>query len=142
MFEAFAILQGDNAFDQGRAVGYVIGGVMCVSVVVIVPIVLLVWSRKQKAVRVDLFHVYKNGQQCGPYSIEQIRAYLSTGEFQLTDMAWYQNAWVPLPSIAVIVGRTGRADVWLCKIRPETQLFPRPQFVFSMPPARRPLNCT
>lgn len=105
MFDAFAILQGDNAFDEGRAVGSLLAGASCLLVVVIVPIVLLVWSRQRKAIRVDLFHVYKNGQQCGPYSIDQIREYLSSGEFQLTDLAWYQNAWVPLSSIPSIVGR-------------------------------------
>jgi GYF domain 2 len=104
MFEAFAILQRDNAFDAGRAVGYVLGAASCVLVVVTVPIVLLVWNHKRKAIRVDLYHVYKNGQQCGPYSIDQIRTYLSSGEFQLDDLAWYQNAWVPLSSIPVIVG--------------------------------------
>jgi GYF domain 2 len=108
MFEAFAILQGDNPFDQGRAVGYLMGGVICVLVVVIMPIVLLVSSRKQKAVRVDLFQIFKNGQQCGPYSVDQIRTYLSSGEFQPTDLAWYQNAWVPLSAIPVIVQTTRR----------------------------------
>ena len=105
MFIRFAILQGDNAFDRGRAVGYLMGFVICVVVVVVVPILLFIRGRRLRTIRVDLFHIYKNGQQCGPYTIDQIRAYLSSGEFQLSDLAWYQNAWVPLSSIPSIVGR-------------------------------------
>ena len=104
MFEAFAFLQGnDAAFEVGKAVGYLLSAAICVTVVVIVPIVWFVRSRRQRTIRVDLFHIHKNGQQCGPYSVDQIRAYISSGEFQLGDLAWYQNAWVPLSSIPGIV---------------------------------------
>lgn len=46
-------------------------------------------------------HLERSGQQFGPYSIEEINAYLSSGQVLPTDMAWYDGApgWVPLPQV-------------------------------------------
>jgi len=104
MFVPFAIFQGDNAYDAGKAIGYLLSSVICVVVVVVLPLVFLARSRRQKIVRADMFLIFKNGQQCGPYSIEQIRSYLASGQFELSDLAWYQNAWVRMSSIPMIVG--------------------------------------
>jgi len=46
-------------------------------------------------------HLERSGQQFGPYSIEEINAYLSSGQVLPTDMAWYDGApgWIPLPQV-------------------------------------------
>jgi len=46
-------------------------------------------------------HLERSGQQFGPYSIEEINAYLSSGQVLPTDMAWYDGApgWVPLTQV-------------------------------------------
>jgi len=46
-------------------------------------------------------HLERSGQQFGPYSIEKINAYLSSGQVLPTDMAWYDGApgWIPLTQV-------------------------------------------
>ena len=43
-------------------------------------------------------YVQRQGQQTGPFPLEQIRHELATGALRTTDMAWYEGApgWVPL----------------------------------------------
>jgi hypothetical protein len=104
MFMQFIAFQESDAYNLGKAFGYLVSSVICVVVVVVMPLIWFARSRKQRP-RVGMFQIYKNGQQCGPYTVEQIRAYLSSGEFEMGDLAWYQNAWVPLSSIPTIMGR-------------------------------------
>ena len=49
--------------------------------------------------------VTRNGQNFGPYTIEQANALLLSGQLRSADMAWYEGAanWMPLNSIAGII---------------------------------------
>ncbi|SVE12061.1 uncharacterized protein METZ01_LOCUS464915, partial [marine metagenome] len=46
-------------------------------------------------------HVNKNGQQYGPYSVEELRAYLTQGSLSVEDYAWYEGlpSWVQINQI-------------------------------------------
>ncbi|MEY2529509.1 MAG: domain 2 [Verrucomicrobiota bacterium] len=46
--------------------------------------------------------VGKNGQQLGPFSLEEVNRKLAEGTFAATDLAWYEGAagWAPLSSVA------------------------------------------
>src|SRR5947208_2293588 len=50
-------------------------------------------------------YVGKNGQQLGPFSLEEVNRKLADGTFAGTDLAWYEGAagWVPLSSVAGVV---------------------------------------
>jgi len=50
-------------------------------------------------------HVNKNGQQYGPYSVEELRAYLSQGSLSVEDYAWYEglSGWVQINQIQGIL---------------------------------------
>jgi hypothetical protein len=45
-----------------------------------------------------LYCVWQKGRECGPYSIEQLRQFISERRFQLSDFAWKSGTkeWVPL----------------------------------------------
>src|SRR6266481_7178729 len=45
--------------------------------------------------------VSRNGQQFGPYTLEQVNAYLASGQLLPTDLGWYEGAsqWTPLRTI-------------------------------------------
>ena len=46
-------------------------------------------------------HIYRDGKQTGPYSVDEIRAHLRSGALVPSDLAWHEGApeWVPLSSI-------------------------------------------
>jgi GYF domain 2 len=50
-------------------------------------------------------YVGKNGQQLGPFSLEEINRKLSDGTFAGTDLGWHEGAagWAPLSSLAGVV---------------------------------------
>jgi uncharacterized protein DUF4339 len=50
-------------------------------------------------------YVGKNGQQLGPFSLEEINRKLADGTFAGSDLAWYEGAvgWAPLSSVAGVV---------------------------------------
>src|SRR5438270_10326002 len=50
-------------------------------------------------------YVGKNGQQLGPFSIEEINRKLADGTFAGSDLAWYEGAagWAPLSGVAGVV---------------------------------------
>jgi hypothetical protein len=50
-------------------------------------------------------YVGKNGQQLGPFSLEEINRKLAEGTFAGSDLAWYEGAasWAPLSSVAGVV---------------------------------------
>src|SRR2546423_468753 len=50
-------------------------------------------------------YVGKNGQQLGPFSLEEINRKLADRTFAGTDLAWYEGAagWAPLASVAGVV---------------------------------------
>jgi hypothetical protein len=50
-------------------------------------------------------YVGKNGQQLGPFSLEEVNRKLADQTFSATDLAWYEGAagWAPLSSVAGVV---------------------------------------
>ena len=50
-------------------------------------------------------HIQRDGQQMGPYTLEQINEYLVQGALLATDSAWHEGLpqWVPLNEIAGVV---------------------------------------
>lgn len=50
-------------------------------------------------------YVGKNGQQLGPFSLEEINRKLADGTFAATDLAWYEGAagWAPLAGVPGVV---------------------------------------
>jgi len=53
-------------------------------------------------------YITRNGQQFGPYSIEEVRNHLSSGEMMSTDLAWHHGAadWMPLTQVLAKVSST------------------------------------
>lgn len=54
----------------------------------------------------------RDGQQWGPFSIEQIKEHLAQGQVFLEDLIWYEglDGWIPLSEVpGVVVARTGTA---------------------------------
>lgn len=49
----------------------------------------------------DVIYISRGGQQYGPYSSEQTRAMLSSGDLSGSDQAWYEGAqgWMPLNQV-------------------------------------------
>ncbi len=49
----------------------------------------------------DVIYISRGGQQYGPYSSEQARAMLSSGDLSGSDQAWYEGAqgWMPLNQV-------------------------------------------
>ena len=55
--------------------------------------------------------INRDGQQHGPYTVEQAQTYLATGQVQPADNAWAQGqpAWQPLAALlAQLAGRSVR----------------------------------
>ena len=46
-------------------------------------------------------YIHRDGQQHGPYSVEELRQHLADGNFAADDLAWHEGApdWVPLAQI-------------------------------------------
>jgi len=53
-------------------------------------------------------YIHRNGEKTGPYSLDDVRAYLNAGSFQPNDLAWYEGAsdWAPLVSIPGLFSST------------------------------------
>ena len=70
-----------------------------------------------------LIHVSRDGEQCGPYTLEDANAYLVQGSLLPTDQAWYEGApgWVPLtlvPGIqqnpaSVVIASNGKTKTFV-----------------------------
>ncbi|MBG85707.1 MAG: hypothetical protein CMO80_02260 [Verrucomicrobiales bacterium] len=58
-------------------------------------------------------HINRDGQDYGPYTIEQVNQYLLDGSVIPTDMAWHDGLpdWVPLPQVSGVVIPGGGAAV-------------------------------
>src|SRR5262249_4420660 len=56
-------------------------------------------------------HISRDGQQYGPYTLDEVRAYLRTGQILPTDLAWYAGAaeWGPLSAVPGLQGGAGAA---------------------------------
>ena len=46
-------------------------------------------------------HINRDGQDFGPYTLEQVNQYLQEGSIVATDMAWHEGMpdWMPLPKV-------------------------------------------
>jgi hypothetical protein len=53
-----------------------------------------------------MYHVGRNGQQTGPYSIEQLKTMAARGELQPTDLVWQEGmaGWEPASTIPGVFG--------------------------------------
>jgi hypothetical protein len=60
-----------------------------------------------------MIHVMRDGQQFGPYTIEDINAYLAQGTLLPTDQAWYEGAanWMPITDVPGVVHGAAPAPV-------------------------------
>ena len=58
-------------------------------------------------------HIQRDGQQMGPYTLEQINEYLSQDSLLATDYAWHEGLpqWVPLNEIAGVASNQAVASV-------------------------------
>lgn len=56
-------------------------------------------------------HIHREGQDFGPYTLEQVNQYLVEGSIVPTDVAWYDGApdWIPLPKVPGVVVPAGAA---------------------------------
>ena len=54
---------------------------------------------------VIMIHVMRDGQQFGPYTIDDINAYLAQGTLLPTDQAWYEGVanWMPITEVPGVV---------------------------------------
>ena len=54
------------------------------------------------------FYVHHDGQQLGPFSLEELRAQSDAGSFQSTDLAWQEGTpdWQPLSAVLGLAGGT------------------------------------
>ena len=52
-----------------------------------------------------LIHVNRDGEQFGPYTVEDLNAYLAQGSILPTDQAWYEGAagWMPMDQVPGVV---------------------------------------
>jgi len=52
-----------------------------------------------------LIHVNRDGQDFGPYTIEELNAYLVQGSILSTDLAWYEGAagWLPMDQVPGVI---------------------------------------
>ena len=48
-----------------------------------------------------MIHVMRDGQQFGPYTLEDLNSYLAQGTLLPTDQAWWEGApaWVPMDQV-------------------------------------------
>ena len=74
--------------------------------------------------------LYQNGQQVGPYQVEDLQNWIQTGQLKITDQAWFEGCpnWVTLAEVPGIIlpqgGQGDRtADVPLCSFEEDAYLF-------------------
>lgn len=50
--------------------------------------------------------IQHQGQQAGPFSVEQVRAGIAAGEYRTDDLGWYEGAagWLPLSTVPGVTG--------------------------------------
>lgn len=64
-------------------------------------------------------HIARNGKQFGPFSVEEVRRQLATGELFPGDLGWMQGAadWVPLSSMPALVSMEPRQEAVVSPLR-------------------------
>lgn len=73
-------------------------------------------------------HLFQNGQQTGPYSLEDIRARLANGTLQPSGLAWYEGAadWAPVSTVPGVMANTSVAPTAPPPFAPRPQTFAAP----------------
>jgi uncharacterized protein DUF4339 len=82
-------------------------------------------------------YVGKNGQQLGPFSLEEVNRKLADGTFAGTDLAWYEGAagWAPLSGVAgVVIPTVSAASIPTPTAAPTPAPVVRPAFTAVQPP--------
>jgi len=71
------------------------------------------WSEREAQETFSDIYIYKDNQQSGPYKIQDIRNWLSSGKVQATDLVWYKGSpgWLPLSSVPGISNETTRQSI-------------------------------
>src|SRR5438045_8821080 len=93
-------------------------------------------------------YVGKNGQQLGPFSLEEVNRKLADGTFAGTDLGWYEGAagWAPLSGIAGVVVPQAGATTPPPVAAPRPTPIPPAPAVAPVPPnspsVRRPKGST
>jgi hypothetical protein len=56
----------------------------------------------------------RNGTKYGPYTLEEIKEYLSNGNVNETDWAWHDDCtdWVPISSIVESIPQSPTITLW------------------------------
>jgi Tfp pilus assembly major pilin PilA len=91
-------------------------------------------------------HIHREGQNFGPYSLEEVNAYLQSGNLGAGDLAWYEGAadWMPLEAVPGVVGARAVAAATMVRQRPaavakaKPQAKPKPQSRPKMKPKPAP----
>lgn len=68
-------------------------------------------------------HINRDGQNYGPYSLDEARQYLASGNLAATDLAWYEGApgWMPLSQVPGLVPAAQAAAVQAAAAAPRVQ---------------------
>ena len=58
------------------------------------------------------FYIYRDAEQLGPYSAEDINGHLANGSFSPMDLAWHEGAteWVPLSSFFLFATQAAKCQ--------------------------------
>lgn len=86
-------------------------------------------------------HINRDGQNFGPYSLDEVRQYLASGNIVVTDLAWYEGApgWMPLgqvPGVAPAARPAGQAPAAAALAAPAAVAVARPAAVSRAPVAQ------
>ena len=67
-----------------------------------------------------MYHVGRNGQQTGPFSIEQLKTMAANGELQPTDLVWKEGmaGWEPASTLPGVFGAAPSAAEVLPQVNP------------------------
>lgn len=71
-----------------------------------------------------MYHVGRNGQQTGPFSVDQLKAMATSGELQPTDLVWKDGmaGWEPASTLPGVFGAsTAAAPITGSTFNPEPQ---------------------
>ncbi|MBG29854.1 MAG: hypothetical protein CMI31_07620, partial [Opitutae bacterium] len=81
-------------------------------------------------------YLFKDGQRFGPYSMDQVKEYLASGDFAETDLAYFEgrDGWVPITKVPGVMPQDDDFDdpeVDLDRQRELAEMFPDPDDDFG-----------
>lgn len=85
--------------------------------------------------------IHRGGQQYGPYSVDELRQFVASGNILSSDMAWAQGmpAWVPVSQIIGAVAAPAPAPAPAPAYTPAPS-YQAPSPAFAQPPAAAPVR--